>query len=272
MDKEILERKNLLDLDIETRDIDEEKYELTAVASTEAVDRYGDVIKQDGWDLSKFKKNPVIPWGHDYSSLPVGRAIKIWIEDNKLLMRVKFAVEEYDFAKTVFKMYANKFLKGFSVGFKPLTWEDKESKGKFTRYYTASELLEVSAVSIPANPEALALAVRKGVLTEEESKKFTTETKSDDKELLTKLIKVNAENHEATKAYRKSFEKLRKTLGIEPTGDELADINKTFEDLKTILNIPMTNSDPVETQQRKARPATTTDLLDLVQLANKKRV
>ena len=41
------------------------------VASTEAEDRYGDVIEQEGWNLADFRKNPIALWMHDHKS-PIG--------------------------------------------------------------------------------------------------------------------------------------------------------------------------------------------------------
>ena len=37
-----------------------------AVASTNSVDRHGEIVDNNGWDLKSFKKNPVILWGHDH--------------------------------------------------------------------------------------------------------------------------------------------------------------------------------------------------------------
>ena len=43
----------------EIRGIDEANRTIEFVASTEAVDRYGDVIRVAGWKLDAYKKNPV---------------------------------------------------------------------------------------------------------------------------------------------------------------------------------------------------------------------
>ena len=43
------------------------------IASTANPDRYGDVINQRGWDLGKYRKNPVILLNHNANSLPIGR-------------------------------------------------------------------------------------------------------------------------------------------------------------------------------------------------------
>src|SRR3979490_2369715 len=42
------------------------------IISTEVTDRAGEIVKQDGWDLTHYKNNPIVLWGHDYYSLPIG--------------------------------------------------------------------------------------------------------------------------------------------------------------------------------------------------------
>jgi phage head maturation protease len=50
------------------------------------------------------------------------------------------------------------------VGFVPLRWEDGTQQSAYRRKFLEQELLEVSAVSIPANPNALALALKSGAV------------------------------------------------------------------------------------------------------------
>jgi len=103
----------------------------------------------------------------------VGKAIRTWVEKGKLLMRIRFAVEEYDFARTVFNLYKEGFLRAFSVGFVPGEYSDeRDDAGRWIRKYKSAELLEVSAVTVPANQDALALAVSKGVIRKSEMKKI----------------------------------------------------------------------------------------------------
>jgi hypothetical protein len=61
-----------------------------AVASTSAVDRHGDVVEQDGWQLGAYKKNPVVMWAHDYESLPVAKATSIKVERGRLMIEFAF--------------------------------------------------------------------------------------------------------------------------------------------------------------------------------------
>lgn len=135
------------------KNIDEDEGVLdAAVASVGVTDRAGDVIDQDGWKLQNFTKNPQLLWGHnqrDYRP-PIGRVEKIWFEgkgeDKKLMFRPKFDLKD-DFAKEIYRKYKEGFLHAFSVGFQAMEREENVFKEQ--------ELLEISAVAVPANPEAL---------------------------------------------------------------------------------------------------------------------
>ncbi len=138
--------------------VDAENFSLEAVFSSQKEDRHGDVVMQDGWDLKMFKKNPVILNSHNYDDATevIGRATNLKIVGNELHGKITFAVNENPKAKIIFDLYAGGFLNAFSVGFIPKKFKEDD-------YFTIeeSELLEVSAVSVPAN--AWALAKSKGI-------------------------------------------------------------------------------------------------------------
>jgi len=151
-------------LDFVIKDFNDKERSFTAVASTESKDRDGDILRIDGWKLKNFKRNPVILWGHNASIPPIGKATDIWIEGKELKFTPKFMSAELNpFAEQVYQMFKQGFLRAFSVRFDPVKWEDiaieKTPKpGERLRYgkdYKEQELLEISAVNIPANPEAL---------------------------------------------------------------------------------------------------------------------
>jgi HK97 family phage prohead protease len=165
------------DLDFEIKAVgDPQDRVLEFVGSTAQVDRYGDVIEVEGWDLKNYKKNPVFLWAHDYRQPPVGKAVQVGKTDQGLLFQVKFATaEEYPFADTVYKLYLGGYLRATSVGFQDLVREpitDKEGKQVGWRF-KRQELYEISAVPVPANPNALIMAVQKGVVSPREVEDFT---------------------------------------------------------------------------------------------------
>ena len=156
------------------RGVSEEERTIDFVASTETPDRYGDVIRVAGWKLDQYKKNPVFLWAHNASEPLIGRTVDIATEKNPpaLIHRVQFAdAATSPFADQVFRLYKGGFLKAVSVGFRPTAKPSRilDDQNEWTGGYefNGQELLELSAVPIPANPEAVAKAVSEGIVTRE---------------------------------------------------------------------------------------------------------
>lgn len=130
------------------------------VISTDEVDRHGDVILAEGWKLESYQRNPVFLWAHDYARPVIGRAVAVWQEPHRLLARMEFAPTQ--FAQEVAMLYQAGYQHGVSVGFKPLRYEERrhEQTGAFLGIrFLEQELLETSAVPVPANRSALRRAI-----------------------------------------------------------------------------------------------------------------
>ena len=139
---------------------------LTFVASTGAVDRHGDTVAPEGWRLDAYRENPVVLWAHDYRRPAIGRAQSVWRDGGALLARLEFA--DTEFAREVEGLYRRGYQQGVSVGFRPLRFEERRDarSGAFLGIrFLEQELLEISAVPVPANRGAL-LAQRGGVAAE----------------------------------------------------------------------------------------------------------
>lgn len=174
------------------------------IGSTPVIDRMGDTIMQEGWDLKDYKENPVILWGHnmDEEKMPIGKALKVWIEgkgaDAKLKFKVQFDLAD-SFAAQVYRKIKDGFINTVSVGFLPTEWEELEP-GNFWGglKYTKQSLLELSVVPVPANPQAL-VSLRslsqkdKRFSPVEESKLFPPTTKEELKEMLNITEEASAE-------------------------------------------------------------------------------
>src|SRR5262245_45634792 len=134
--------------------------------SDETLDRYGEIITAAGWRLENYRKNPVIQNAHQYGDIlfTLGRALRTEVIGSALIQRWQFAVDVNPFARIAYGLYRGGFLNTASVGFIPIRWEDGNTKTTCRLRYLEQELLEVSAVGIPANPNALALALRAGVI------------------------------------------------------------------------------------------------------------
>ena len=120
-----------------------------AVGSTGSTDRDGEILDPNGWNLKNFKKAPRLLWAHDAWSLPIGKVSNIEVDNRgRLVFDAEFAEKENDFAKKVADLVRGGFLNTFSVGFKPLEFDQE------TDTFKKMELLEISMVNVPANPEA----------------------------------------------------------------------------------------------------------------------
>lgn len=126
--------------------------EIIGIASTDTPDRDGEVIKQEGWDLTNFQKNPVLLASHNYHEFPIGKATDIAVHDGKLMFKAVFS-EATEKAKEAYALVKEGILSAFSVGFIPREYDQKEA-----RIITKAELLEISLVAVPANPAAIVLA------------------------------------------------------------------------------------------------------------------
>lgn len=145
---------------------DEDADVLHMRASDETLDRYDEVILASGWQLDHYRRNPVIQNAHQYGDIlfTIGKAEKTEVQEGALIQTWRFAAKENPMAKIARDLYRGRFLNASSVGFIPREWVNGDKKTKCARKYTKAELLEVSAVGIPANPAALALAVKSGCI------------------------------------------------------------------------------------------------------------
>lgn len=127
-----------------------------AVASTNSVDRHGEIVDNNGWDLKSYKKNPVILWGHDHNEPAIGISKKTWVEGagkKAKLMIQPILHDVTDKARAIKALVEMGVIKTLSVGFKPI-----ESPDGIT--FTKNELLEVSMVNVPANADAMMMAYK----------------------------------------------------------------------------------------------------------------
>lgn len=131
------------------------------IASSNTVDRYGDVIEQD-WILEDYWKNPVLLWAHNSRLPPVGRvtAFDVSQDRSRTIAKAELLPEGIDpFTDHLAKLIETKHLRAVSVGFLPGAEIDRrDEKGNWTGYvYSQNKLVELSLVSVPANPDAVQL-------------------------------------------------------------------------------------------------------------------
>lgn len=150
--------------------VDEASRTVKFIASDETVDRYGDIVRIDGWDLSNYLRNPIFAWAHKTGDPPIGQVTSLEVAKKKLVAVAEFAKEGlYPFADMLWKMVLAGMLRAVSVGFLPLASpvylkNDPENPDRITGLeWTKQELLELSLVPVPANPQALGTKALAGI-------------------------------------------------------------------------------------------------------------
>lgn len=132
---------------------------LDFVITTSRVDRYSDVVEQQGGSFKTYvEKNPVVLWMHDRMGPPVAstRGGITQEAEGMVARNVQFTPKDlYPFGYMIGQMYDQGFLRSVSIGFIPDEWTYDEEIGGYR--FIKWTLLEFSAVTIPANEDALVL-------------------------------------------------------------------------------------------------------------------
>jgi prohead serine protease len=141
--------------------------ELVIVASDEAPDRLGDVIRAKGWELDAYRKNPVVLWQHRAGEPPIGTATRVWTHAKQLLARIKMAPPGTSaIVDTLRTLLREDMVRAASVGFRPLREPTpiRDRDEKLVGYeFFGTELLEISLVNVPAQAAALRKALALGI-------------------------------------------------------------------------------------------------------------
>ena len=161
---------------LEIKGLDEKKKDgYVGYANVGVLDRDGEIIDPKGWKLDNYRKNPVILTSHDYSKLPVGRAL--WVQPDDKGLKVKFVLATTETGREIQQLIDEKILNAFSVGFRASKYIDNPGDEKgfehlkdsgVKRIYTETELLEISLVGIPSCPESLIERALKGEIKSKE--------------------------------------------------------------------------------------------------------
>lgn len=137
--------------------IEESTKTISAYVSDYQWDRTRERFVKGSWSLDNYKRNPVVLWAHDQKTPPIAKAILLSEDDNGLFAQAQFN-ESDEFSMRIFSLYQKGFLSAFSVGFIPMQSRmeemDQTSREKGI-VWTEAELLEFSAVAVPANPGAI---------------------------------------------------------------------------------------------------------------------
>ena len=224
----------------------------SAIASTDALDRDREVLLPKGCVTENFLKNPVMLRIHNYQHIPIGKVHAIRIDKDKVEFDFEFLDSEE--GKELEDLYVKGFMNAFSVGLYPLKalWLDEESPKKFEvevangemqifdlnkykitprRLVHQWELLEISPVPVPSNPEALLLRAKEDVV-----RKFMDEGSHSIAEGQLLASQLDAKMGNLTVAVKSFLDGLddvtvSKTVAIEVSSD--CDFESVWDDSKT---------------------------------------
>jgi HK97 family phage prohead protease len=148
-------------------EIDDGSIEIKGSASTNTLDRAGDIIEPTAWTkggLDSFKSNPIILFNHNHDR-PIGRAKEIGVSDKGLDITARISKA----AGEVTNLIKDGVLGAFSVGFKV---KDADYISETDGYRIKdAELFEVSVVTVPCNQDAV-FSLQKSFDSMDEYKKF----------------------------------------------------------------------------------------------------
>lgn len=230
------------DISVSTEDIGERSVLFTI--SKEVVDRDGDILRASGVDFSNYMKNPVFLSFHNSREFPLGKVTKFWVEGNEVKAVVYFptleelatdpnnASEKAKLVDFCYCCYKTGMLNAVSVGFIPIEWIETDNGYDILKW----ELLEFSAVAVPANQDAIAQAVKsfgndfaKSFITEEKSgRKISAQTRA----ILDKIKACGDELEKCQETLKGCGEALRKALA------ELDEPEEEIEEEKQYVELP----------------------------------
>ena len=138
------------------------------VFSTSDKDRSNDIVNPSGAIIDDFMRNPVFLWSHDKTKQPLGKINNLVLNEGRLEGTVEFWRNNIDpaywseadkMAVSVYEQYKSGFLKAVSISFIPVDYTFNKVTGG--NNYNSYKITEISAVTVPDNPNAL--KVGKGI-------------------------------------------------------------------------------------------------------------
>lgn len=179
-------------------------------------DWYDEVVLPEG--IVKDVYSGIVLWNHDYFREAAPHARNQWVKPNSkdkpthLLAKTEYLVELSQLAREIYPYREKNNPLGQSIGFIPLKWVMKDDeawddiyadwkerilawkgeqgvpKGKIDtsppyKIYTKWALLEYSDVYLPANPDAVAVAVSRGWIKEIDADKYMIRDEDDEMEI-----------------------------------------------------------------------------------------
>ncbi len=138
--------------------VDEERREITGIASTPGTDRYGDVVVPEG---AKFTLPIPLLWQHEHDQ-PIGQVISAKVTEAGIeivarLAKIDAPSQLSARLEEAWQSIKHGLVRGLSIGFRPLKYAFLDDAGiEFSEW----DWFELSCVTIPANAEASITSVK----------------------------------------------------------------------------------------------------------------
>ena len=156
----------------------------TATITADTLDRDGEVVVPQGMNSQEFERNPILLYNHD-TSLPIGKCVGLRRSGNGIDGDFVFAKRpdgytgDY-FPEFVASLVGQGIVKGISIGYAPIqggirraSLDDRKRYGDAVHtVFSRWKLLEISVAPVPANPDALIAAIRKGLVDGRSAKRW----------------------------------------------------------------------------------------------------
>lgn len=213
-------------LDIVQKVEEDKDWVFDVVATTEDIDRDNEKIKINWWDTKNWEKNPVVLANHHYTiENIIGKWTKFYTSNGVKRLKGIFSKRNplWVLARD---LYNEGMLKSVSVGFIPLKRNEQDYK-----IIEKAELLEVSFVAVPCNPNAISM-----------DEKLYEEAKS--KWLIQEMIEEEVEEKEIT----------------------IQDVHNEIQEIKSILKA-MTDDKVKEVEEEVKKAKENKELLQIINKA-----
>lgn len=230
------------------KEIDTETWkwlEIEWYASTKDKDRYWDIVEPQAFEkaMQTYALNPILLLQHD-ADKPIWKVESFTIDWNWLYIKA-IVTEDIDWVMNKLK---NGILKWFSIWYRLLDYEmnytedDEWNITDSTCVIKELELLEISLVSIPANPYALRKSIgdcfsSKSIEMNEEEKKETPVEEKNEEQVVENEEKTNSEGD---------------TTGDEKAVEETEISDETNEEAEKVDEKPTTEKNETNLPEEKS--------------------
>jgi phage head maturation protease len=205
--------------------------QVTAIVSTASIDRDNEVVLPSGMRSKNYAGNPTVMYNHQWDKLPIGNCL--WIKPDKDTIKAGYTVSDDgpgSMSNLVWNCLKDGRLNAHSISFQPYkssppTPQEVRANPKLAdcrMIHRDYDLLEFSVVNLPAQPEALVLAISKGY--SQEIISFLKENKTmEQKEIMEKVEPMITDKSKRDTLY-KFAAKYIKSLSIKDLVEKASEI------------------------------------------------